>query len=43
MHPEDLMNADVLSEILLLLSGSVILLTLLLILVIALTQVGALT
>jgi hypothetical protein len=43
MHPEDLMNADMLSEILLLLSGSVILAMLLLILVTALTQAGALT
>jgi hypothetical protein len=33
MHPEDLMDADMLSEILLLVSGSVIFVTLLLILV----------
>ena len=43
MHPEDLMNADMLSEILLLVSGSVIFVTLLLILVAALTQTAALT
>jgi hypothetical protein len=42
MHREDLMNADMLSQILLLVSGSVILVTLLLILVAALTQTGAL-
>ena len=41
MHREDLMNADMLSEILLLVSGSVILVTLLLILVAALAQPGA--
>jgi hypothetical protein len=38
VHREDLMNADMLSQILLLVSGSVILVTLLLILVAALTQ-----
>ena len=43
MHPEDLMNADMPSEILLLVSGSVILVILLLILVAALTQTAALT
>jgi hypothetical protein len=43
MHPEDLMNADMLSEILLLVSGTIILFTLLLILVAALTQTAALT
>ena len=43
MHREDLMNADLLSEILLLVSGSVILVTLLLILVAALAQIGAST
>ncbi len=43
MHPEELMSADLLSEILLLVSGSVILVTLLLILVAALTQTAALT
>jgi len=43
MHREDLMNADLLSEILLLVSGSVILVTLLLILVAALAQTGAST
>jgi hypothetical protein len=43
MHPEDLMNADMLSEILLLVTGSVIFVTLLLILVAALTQTAALT
>jgi hypothetical protein len=44
MHREDLMNADMLTQILLLVSGSVILVTLLLILVAvaALTQTGAL-
>ena len=43
MHPEDLINADMLSEIRLLVSGSVILVTLLLILAAALTQTAALT
>ena len=43
MHREDLMNADMLSEILLLVSGSVIFVTLLLILVAALTQTAART
>ena len=43
MHPEDLMNADVPSEILLLVSGSLISVTLVLILVAALTQTAALT
>ena len=43
MHPEELMSADLLSEILLLVSGSVILVTLLLILVAALTQTAAVT
>ena len=42
MHREDLMNADMLSEILLLVSGSMILITLLLILLAALTQTAAL-
>jgi hypothetical protein len=42
MHPEDLMNADILSEILLLLSGSLIFATLLFILGAALTQTAAL-
>ena len=42
MHQEDLMNADMLSEIVLLVSGSVILVTLLLILVAALIQTAAL-
>jgi hypothetical protein len=42
MHPEDLMNADMPSEILLLVSGSLILVMLLLILVAALTQTAAL-
>jgi hypothetical protein len=42
MHPEDLMNADMLSEILLLVSASLILGTLLLILTAALTQTAAL-
>jgi hypothetical protein len=42
MHREDLMNADVLSEILLLVSGTMILITLLLILLAALTQTAAL-
>jgi hypothetical protein len=43
MHREDLMNADMLSEILLLVSGTMILVTLLLILWAALTQTAALT
>jgi hypothetical protein len=43
MHREDLMNADMLSEILLLVSGTMILVTLLLILVAALAQTAALT
>jgi hypothetical protein len=42
MRPEELMNAD-LREILQLVSGSVILVTLLMILVAALTQTAALT
>ena len=42
MHPEDLMNADMPSEILLLVSGSLIFITLSLILVAALTQTAAL-
>jgi hypothetical protein len=42
MHPEDLMNADMPSEILLLVSFSVIFVTLLLILVAAFTQTAAL-
>jgi hypothetical protein len=42
MHREDLMNADMLSEILLLVSGTMILITLLLILLAALTQTAAL-
>ena len=42
MHPEDLMKADMLSEILLLVSGSLIFFTLLLILVAALTPTAAL-
>ena len=41
MHPEDLMNADMLSEILLLVSASVILITLLMILGVVLTQTAA--
>ena len=41
MHPEDLMNADMLSEILLLVSASVILVTLLMILGVVLTQTAA--
>jgi hypothetical protein len=43
MHREDLMNADMLSEILLLVSGTMIVVTLLLILVAALTRTAALT
>jgi len=43
MHPEDLMNADMLSEILLVVSGTMILVTLLLILWAALTQTAAVT
>jgi hypothetical protein len=42
MHPDDLMNADMLSEILLLVSASLILGMLLLILTAALTQTAAL-
>jgi hypothetical protein len=42
MHREDLLNADMLSEILLLASGSVIFVTLLLILGAALTRTAAL-
>ena len=42
MHREDLVSGDMLSEILLLVSGSVIFVTLLLILVAALTQTPAL-
>ena len=42
MHPEDLMDADMPSEILLLVSGSLIFVTLWLILVVALTQTAAL-
>lgn len=42
MHREDLLNADMLSEILLLVSGSVIFFTLLLVLVGALTRTAAL-
>jgi hypothetical protein len=43
MYREDLMNADMLSETLLLVSGTMILVTLLLILVAALTRTAALT
>jgi hypothetical protein len=43
MHPEDMMNPDLLSEILLLVSASVLLVTLLVILAAALTQTAALT
>jgi hypothetical protein len=43
MHREDLMNADTLSELLLLVCGSVIFVALLLILLAALTQTAALT
>jgi hypothetical protein len=43
MHREDLMNADMLSETLLLVSGTMIVVTLLLILVSALTRTAALT
>jgi hypothetical protein len=42
MHREDLMNADMLSDILLLVSGTMILITLLLILLAALTRTTAL-
>lgn len=42
MHPEDLMNPDLPSEILALVSGSLIFITLLLILMAALTQTAAL-
>jgi hypothetical protein len=43
MHREDLMNADMLSEFLLLVSGTMIVVTLLVILVAALTRTAALT
>ena len=43
MHREDLMNADLLSETLLLVSGTLILVALILILVAALTRTAALT
>jgi hypothetical protein len=43
MHPEDLTNPDMFSEILLLATGTMILVTLPLILVAALTQTAALT
>ena len=43
MHPQDLMNADMLSEILLLVSASVLLVALSVILAAALTQTAALT
>jgi hypothetical protein len=43
MHPEDLMNADMLSEILVLVCTSLILVTLLIILGVVLTQTAALT
>jgi len=43
MHREDLMNADMLSEMLLLVSGTVIVVTLFLILLVTLTQTAALT
>jgi len=43
MHPEDLMNTDVLSEIILLVSASLILITWFVILAAALTQTAALT
>ena len=42
MHPEEVMNADMPSEILLVVGGSLIFVTLLLILVAALTQTAAL-
>ena len=42
MHPEDVMNSDMPSEVLLLVSGSLIFVTLLLILLAALTQTAAL-
>ena len=42
MHPEDLMSGDLLSEILLLVSGSLVFVSLMLILVAALTQTPAL-
>jgi hypothetical protein len=43
MHPDNLMNTDVLSEIVLLVSASLILITLLVVLAAALTQTAALT
>ena len=43
MHPEDLMNPDMLSEIIVLVSGTVIFVTLFMILMVALTQTAALT
>ena len=42
MHREDLMNADMLSDIVLLVSGTIILITLLFILLAALTRTSAL-
>jgi hypothetical protein len=42
MHPEDLMNGDLLSEILLLVSGSLVFVSLMLILVAVLYQTTAL-
>jgi hypothetical protein len=42
MHPEDLMNPDMLSEIIVLVSGTVIFVTLFMILMAALTQTAAL-
>jgi hypothetical protein len=42
MHREDLMNADMLSETLLLVSGTMIVVTLLLLLLAALTRTAAL-
>jgi hypothetical protein len=43
MHPEDLMNPDMLSEIIVLVSGTVIFVALFMILMVALTQTAALT
>ncbi len=43
MHPEDVMNPDMLSEIIVLVSGTVIFVTLFMIFMAALTQTAALT
>jgi hypothetical protein len=43
MHPKDLMSPDMLSEIIVLVSGTVIFVTLFMILMVVLTQTAALT